>query len=95
MSVDRLCLWGDARRRRTGQNSREKNPKTSTERVAEWDADHWLGQTDRHGTFEGARTGARRVGGVEDVGRIKKRKRMKARVGCASAAGYDCVGSCG
>jgi hypothetical protein len=31
--------------------------------------------------------------GVEDVGRIKKR--MKARVGCASAAGYDCVGSCG
>lgn len=32
-------------------------------------------------------------GGVGDASRIKKR--MKARVGCASAAGYDCVGSCG
>jgi hypothetical protein len=35
----------------------------------------------------------RRVRGFEDAGRIKKR--MKARVGCASAAEYDCVGSCG
>lgn len=80
-----------------GQNSHGKNPKTLTERVAEWDADHSRGQTDTHETFEGTSRGARYAReaceGVGDAGRIKKR--MKARVGCASAAGYDCVGSCG
>jgi hypothetical protein len=62
LSVDRQCLCANAGRgkwRRTGQNSHGKNPKTLTERVAEWNADHRLGQTDTHETFEGTSKGCK------------------------------------
>ena len=52
-----------------------------------WSNGHAMG----HG--KGTRVSTERVKGVGGVGQIERR--LKARVGCASAAGYDCVGSCG